>query len=79
MMRNDTIETSTAVSPMETVTSEKIFGFLGPPPKQPRTLKFVPQCGKVGRGTRHMRREAAQEIRRISNWSMIWTQIWSNI
>ena len=41
----------------ETVTSEKIFGRLGPPPKQPRTQKFAPQCGRAGRGTRRMRSE----------------------
>ena len=39
----------------------KIFGRLGPPPKQPRTHKFIPKCGKVGKGTRHMRRDGTQD------------------
>ena len=47
MMKNHNNDRSSAVSeekvvPVETVTSEKIFGRLGPPPKQPRTQKFVP-------------------------------------
>ena len=56
MMKNGNEENSTK----ETVTSEKIFGRLGPPPKQPRTQKFIPQCGKAGRGTRRMRSEETQ-------------------
>ena len=41
----------------DSVTSDKTFGRLGPPPGQPRRQKFVPKCGKVGRGTRKMRRD----------------------
>jgi hypothetical protein len=45
----------------ETVTSEKIFGRLGPPQKQPRKLKFLPRCGRTGKGTIRMRTMTEEE------------------
>ena len=58
--------------PTKETLGERIYGRLGPPQKQPRLLKFIPRCGKIGQGTAKTKeKEVEDRDLKISNSDLI--------